>query len=105
MSALVLRQKLMLVRAPTTVASFWPATLPPGWKMYWKSGCNDPAGIDLEGVADFDQRLVIARHRLAEIDVEGRDLVGDAGIGEADGERVVRAGCGIMPVKVTPPSK
>ena len=44
-SALVLRQKLMLVRAPTTVASFWPATLPPGWKIYWKSGCSDQPGL------------------------------------------------------------
>ena len=57
-------------------------------------GLDRPAGIDLVGIADFDQRLVIARHRLAEIDVEGRDLVGDAGIGKADGKGVVGAGPG-----------
>src|SRR4029079_8638367 len=32
-----------------------------------------PAGIDLVGIANLEQRLVIARHRLAEIDIGGRD--------------------------------
>ena len=44
-TALVLRQKLILVRAPKTVASDWPATLPPGWKKYWKSGCSVQPGL------------------------------------------------------------
>ena len=90
MSALVLRQKLMLVRAPTTVASFDTGHVAAGLEDILEVRLQRPAGLDLEGVADLDQRLVIARDRLAEIDVEGRDLIGDVGIGEADGERIVR---------------
>jgi hypothetical protein len=40
-------------------------------------------------VTDFEKRLVVARHRQPSINVEAVDLVGDAGIGEPNGERVV----------------
>ena len=89
----------MVVRAPNTAAF---STTRPFVVRHVAAGLPDvlevrlkrPAGGELHGVADLEQRLVIARNRRAEIDVEGADLVGDAGIGEADGEDIVGPAAG-----------
>ena len=73
---------------PQQLRSFWPATLPKAGNIL-EVGLYRQTGIDLEGIGDLDQRLVIARNRLAQIDIEGRDPIGDVGIGKAYGERVV----------------
>src|SRR6476469_7978576 len=52
----------------------------------WLQG---PTRLNLRRVTDLEKRLVVARHRQPRIDVEGVDLIGDAGIGEPNGERVV----------------
>src|SRR5689334_9474743 len=48
-----------------------------------------PAGLDLIGVADLEQRLVIAGDSRAKIEVERMNLARDAGISEPNTESVV----------------
>src|SRR5665648_1282948 len=51
---------------------------------------QNPALLNLEGIRDLDQGFILTRHRLAGVHVEGGHLIGDAGIGKADRQRIVR---------------
>src|SRR6476660_3537398 len=52
----------------------------------WLQG---PTRLNLRRVTDLEKCLVIAHHRQPRIDVKAVDLIGDAGIGEPNGKRVV----------------